>query len=519
MSIGEGRAAVRADPRAAGRRSPIGRSPRAPVRPEVSTRALLFGVVVVTLLAQLAVLALQSRHQWQHFNLSWDFAFFHQAWHEIGSGRLNPRITLVGYSFWQSHLELIAWPLALLGRLHRDDGLSMLYLQDVALVATEAVVVAWVWCATRERRAGWPAAFTVPVALGLLVANPWIYKIANEDFHYEPLGVFFLALGAFELWRGRRRGWVFLVLALMCGDVVGTYAIGLGLSFLVARRTRRRGLYLLAAGIGFFLLVGVLGANRGSGIVKYGYLASSGKAAEGIGGLLSVLAGMVHHPSRPIHAIGGKLGRVFDHLSPTGLLGVVAPWSFGVLVVVLLENTLNGDSGFVNAGFQNAPVYFFGVLGSVLLLQHLSRRRDGFRVVAVIALAAVVINAAVYDARHLRRLDMYHVSGTAAAELAAVRRKIPDNAEVVSTFGVIGRFAGRRSVYTQLADNTRVPVEAETVVFVFAPTAGNQPRPATAVEKTRLFVRDQLRARPILEGAEVSAYEWHRTGARSVTLP
>jgi hypothetical protein len=119
-------------------------------------------IVLATLLVQLAVLIVQSRHQWQHFNLSVDFALFHQAWHQVGSGDLNPRSTLAGYSFWRSHFELIAWPLGLLGRLHRDDGLSMLYLQDLAVVGTEAVVLAWVWSATRQRRGGWPLTFTVP---------------------------------------------------------------------------------------------------------------------------------------------------------------------------------------------------------------------------------------------------------------------------------------------------------------------------------------------------------------------
>jgi hypothetical protein len=72
----------------------------------------------------------------------------------------------------------------------------MLYLQDLAVVGTEAVVVAWVWSATRKRRGGWPVTVTVPVALVFLVANPWVYKLANEDFHYEPLATFFVVLAA-----------------------------------------------------------------------------------------------------------------------------------------------------------------------------------------------------------------------------------------------------------------------------------------------------------------------------------
>jgi hypothetical protein len=62
---------------------------------------------------------------------------------------------------------------------------------------------------------------------------------------------------------------------------------------------------------------------------------------------MSVGMGMLRHPSRPLHAISGKLGRVSDHLAPAGVLGVVAPWSFGIVVVVLLENTLNGEPLFI----------------------------------------------------------------------------------------------------------------------------------------------------------------------------
>ena len=477
-------------------------------------------VVVATLFVQLVVLIVQSQHQWQHFNLSVDFAFFHQAWHQIGSGDLNPRSTLAGYSFWQSHFELIAWPLGLLGRLRRDDGLSMLYLQDLAVVGTEAVVLAWVWSATRQRRGGWPVTFTVPVALVLLVANPWIYKLANEDFHYEPLATFFVVLAAWEFWSGRRRAWVWVALTLACGDVAATYIAGIGLSFLIAsRRTRRDGLHLLGVGLGWVLLVGLLGANLGSGLVRYSYLASSPKPVEGLGGLISVGMGMLHHPSRPLHAISGKLGRVSDHLAPAGVFGVVAPWSFGIVVVVLLENTLNGEPLFIRLGFQNGPVYAFSVLGTLLLLLSLSRRRDWWRFVAIGALVLVMINAIVYDRDHLHRLNLFHVSARAADELAAVRQKVPADAEVVSTSGVIGRFAGRKSVHAMLWANARLPVDAQAVVFVFAPTAGNQPLAPSALERTMAYVHDQLGAHILYEGAEVTAYEWRPVGQKSVTLP
>src|SRR5258708_24770657 len=112
----------------------------------------LFVLVAATFLVQLAVLGLRSRHQWQHYNLSLDFAIFHQAWSQIGTRNLNPRLTVFDYHYWQSHFELITWPLAYLGHFRRDDGLSLLYVQDLATVASEAVVCAGVWGETRTRR-------------------------------------------------------------------------------------------------------------------------------------------------------------------------------------------------------------------------------------------------------------------------------------------------------------------------------------------------------------------------------
>jgi hypothetical protein len=164
-------------------------------------------------------------------------------------------------------------------------------------------------------------------------------------------------------------------------------------------------------------------------------------------------------------------------------------------------------------------VYAFSVLGTLLLLLSLSRRRDWWRFVSLGALVLVVMNAIVYDRDHLHQLNVFHVSGPAADELAAVRKKVPADAEVISTTGVVGRFAGRKSIQAILRGNARLPVDARAVVFVFAPTAGNQPRPPSALERTKAYVHDQLGARIIYEGAEVTAYEWRPVSQKSVTLP
>jgi hypothetical protein len=479
----------------------------------------LFVLVAATFLVQLAVLGLRSRHQWQHYNLSLDFAIFHQAWSQIGTRNLNPRLTVFDYHYWQSHFELITWPLAYLGHFRRDDGLSLLYLQDLATVASEAVVVAWVWSETRTRR-GRVARFAVPLTVVLLVVNPWLYRAAGQDFHFEALATFFTLLAAWELWYGRRRGWVWVVLALLCGDVAGTYVAGLGLSFVVAgRRTRREGAVLISAGFVWVALAALLHANRGSGIDEYSYLASAQPVSAGFGGMVAVGHGMLRHPSRPVQAITKRLGKVWQNLAPTGVVGLVAPWTFGVMLAVLLANVLNGRPQFIEPSYQDLPVYLFGVLGTVLLVHALCERGGVLGVVALIVVAAVTVNALAFDATHYGRLDRVKVSMPAAGQLAAVRRLVPDDAEVIATFGVAGRFAGRRSLRVISYGGQRIPVDAQTVVFVFAPSAGNQPLPLAILEPAERYVRDWLGARLVYHGGEVNAYEWHASGSTHVDLP
>jgi hypothetical protein len=309
-------------------------------------------------------------------------------------------------------------------------------------------------------------------------------------------------------------------LTLACGDVAGTYVAGVGLSFLVAsRRTRRDGLALLGVGLGWVVLVGLLGANLGSGIERYSYLASSAKPRQGLGGLISVGTGIVQHPSRPLHAISSKLGRVAEHLAPTGTLGVVAPWSFGIVLVVLLENALNVEPLFIKLGFQNGPVHAFGFVGTLLLLLALSRRRDKWRFAALAALVLVLVNAVVYDSNHLQQRNVLQVSARAAGDLAVVRKMVSADAEVISTTGVVGRFAGRKSVHVMLWKDVPLSVDARDVVFVFAPTAGNQPLPPSRLDRIEAYVRDHLGARAIYTGGDVTAYEWRPAGQSSLTLP
>jgi hypothetical protein len=262
-------------------------------------------------------------------------------------------------------------------------------------------------------------------------------------------------------------------------------------------------------------LAALLHANRGSGIGEYSYLASTQPVPAGLGGVMAVGHGMLRYPSRPVQAITKRLGKVWQNLAPTGVVGLVAPWTFGVMLAVLLANVLNGRPDFIEPSYQDLPVYLFGVLGTVLLVHALSERGGVLGVVGLIVVAAVTVSALAFDGTNYGHLDRVRVSMPAAGQLAAVRRLVPDDAEVVATFGV----AGRRSVRVLSYGGQRIPVDARTVMFVFAPGAGNQPLPPDILEPDERYVRDSLGARLVYHGSEVNAYEWHPSGRTHFDLP
>lgn len=141
---------------------------------------------------QAATLIAWSRHLWSGFDLTNDFATFSQAWNQIGTGHLNPYESTFaydyphyGYAFWQSHFELMMWPLALLRTL---DGstFSLLVVQDLALAGFGLVAFR---LGLELLQSHWGPGFAggPVVALGLLVTlliTPWTYWAASFDFHF-----------------------------------------------------------------------------------------------------------------------------------------------------------------------------------------------------------------------------------------------------------------------------------------------------------------------------------------------
>ncbi len=478
-------------------------------------------VIGVTLLGQLALLLRRSWVQYDTGAVSMDFAIFHQAWQQIGTGNLNPTSTIVDLPYWQSHFELVMWPLALLHPVF-PSGVTLLVVQDLAIVGAEALAAVWVLEAVQRGRTLRPW-HLLPVAtvLVLLVANERIGLAAKGDFHFQALATLLLVGAARALWRGETgRVWWWILPALLTGDVAVTYVAGLGLSALVARGdTRRTGAALIAAGAGWVLFVSALGANHGSAIAGYQHLVDEPLPASGA--LLVVLTALVLHPGRPLAVLGGKLGLIGSEFAATGFVGMFHPWTFGVTLVVVVSGGLQQSLSFF-AAFQNLPALIFVSVGTAMTLDWLTRsgrvgvRRPGWGR-AVVAAGVVAAGVVVLVARAPSDPPPYPEPIAAAAALDEVDGLLRADDQVIASFGLVGRYADREHVRYFIFP-AQLPVEAERVVVVLSPTVGNMPTAAL-----QIAAADRLRelgARQLVDTPDVQAFAWYPPeGTTSIDLP
>lgn len=476
---------------------------------------------VLVVVLHLAGLIWRSWAQWDAGSVSQDFAIFHQAWAMIGSGHLDPYSTVVGYPYWQSHFELVMWPLALLHPLF-PSGFTLLVLQDLAIVGAELLAVLWVLEVVRRGRTLRPVHLApVAVTLALLVTNERIWAAAKGDFHFQAFAALALVGAARAAWRGQRWGvWPWVALALLTGDVAGTYVAGLGLSALVARKdTRATGLAMIVVGGAWTAFVGLLGANRGSAIGGYQHLVDR-PLPDGGAALLVLVAALVLHPGRPLSVLGSKAGLFRTEFTATGLIGLVHPWTFGVVLVVAVSGGLQQSLAFF-APFQNFPALVFGTAGTGLVLDWLGRRSHaGARraLVGRVALSVAVL-LVVATATVERRLGepSFPEPASAAGALDRVQEALRPGDQVIASFGLVGRFAGQPDVRYFLVPTT-VPLTGGRVVFVFSPTVGNMPTPGDQVAAAAT-VR-ALGATQIAATDDVLAFSWTPpAGTTALQLP
>lgn len=472
----------------------------------------------VVLSVQAVILVVSSVRVYRSDNLSLDYAIFNQAWFQIAHGHLNPLSTPYGTSYLHQHGEIIMWLIAPLYWLNRNDGLTLLLLQSLAIVGAVAVAISWFLAfARRHGLSARTTGLCVGVMITLCVVHPWIYAVPFEDFHFEAIAVLLAVAAGRDLYVGRRaRAAVWVVLGLMTGDVAATYVAAVGLALAVAARgSRRSGLVMGAAGLLWVVLLGAVGANTGSPVAGYAYLAGRSGVRSGPGGMLDIVKGTLLHLDRPVHQLVVADRGIGHNLVPSGTVGVLDPLMVIPVLAVVVTNGLNAQPVFAGVPFQNLAIYILCPLGCALLCARLAGGRSWRTAAAVAVAVAALASALAFDLPKLHAGDEIRspLSAAAAAQLARVRALTVGSAEVVSSYGVVGRFSGRRWVYALRSPNMEIPVRATEVEFVLAPTTGVHRLPAASTSAARAFVATKLQARRIYAGSEVDAYLWHPPSA------
>ena len=393
-----------------------------------------------------------SLMEYQDFTTTFDFSFYNQAWYLIAHGNLYPYSTQLAAPFWQNDGELIPWVFAPLYWIFHT-GMTLKWVQDLCLAGAELVVFTWLSDLARRHCAERDAAWLSGLGLLLLIANPWFWTTISFDFHMEPLAIFPAALLAWDLSRGKRRAWAWVVPVLVCGAAATTYVLGIGLGGVLAgRRTRRMGAAMAATGIAYSLVLTLLHGNGGAVLAMHAYLAE-----------------VSGHPYGPLQILWDERTNLVANLAPGGLVGLGAPLLLPLVLGVAIPDTLTG-SLFSEPFFQNVPLYVILPVGTVtVLIWLLQRRRRIAFVLAGIAAVQAICWAAVWAPRFPG--EWLRVSSSESATLASLQARIPASAEVVASQGVLGRFSGRTYAYAIFNPLRTIPLQPDTW-FIIAPTSG-----------------------------------------------
>jgi hypothetical protein len=447
---------------------------------------------------------------YQRFALTWDFSIYQQAWYLIAHGQLDPYSTILQMPFWRNDCEFVIWLLAPLYWLW-PHGLVLLWVQDIGVVAAEAVAFTWICDLAGERRRERDAAWLAGTGLVLFAVNPWIWWAVSFDFHAEALAMPFAVLLARDLRRGKGRAWAWVVPILAAGAASATYVVGIGLGgVLGGRRSRLPGAVMALAGLGYSLLIVLVHGDQGGSLAGlYGYLAT-GAAHQGVPGhrltFPALAAGIASHPGKVLRTLWARRADIFANLAPPGLLGCGWLAVLPLILVVLLANTLPVGIQFAEPLFQSLPIYLLLPVGTVTVLGWLARRHRW----TAMALAGLVVAqalgwAAVWGPRTPGQ--WLRVPAPAAATLAQAAARIPASAQVIASQGIAGRFSGRAAA-AALLEPGPVAVSGDGTWLVIAPQAGVETLP-TAVQVALIGeLAGRLRATLVTHANGVWVFRW-----------
>ena len=314
-----------------------------------------------------------SSYQAHRFALGLDFSIYNQGTWLIAHGHLDPWSSIDGYSFVRDHFTILTWPLSIPYSIY-PHPIALLVLQDLASVGAGLVAIRWILEILEFRMQTTSGALEVEVvavivcvALLAIVINPWIWQADAFDFHMEAFSALLIVLATRDFWLHRpRRALMWCGLTLLSSDLGGLLVIGIAVSVLVAASGFRRwGAAALALGVAWTGAVHGLGFANGSNLAGYSSLVSTSPKTGPVS-MFELARALTLHPTRIYDAVKAKSGLVYENAIPTGFLGLVNPWTFGVTLVVLLSTALISQSIFLQSGFQCMPAYALGLVGTVL---------------------------------------------------------------------------------------------------------------------------------------------------------
>lgn len=503
------------------------------------------------LAAQFLAMCAWTALLYHRYALTWDFSVYHQPWYLIAHGHLDPWTSVESLPFWRNDSEFSIWALAPLWWIWPHD-VMLQWAQNAGVVAAEALAFSWICDLIARRGAAAPAApagaappappgrGATPAArpgparllavtgLLLLAASPWIWWSVSFDFHMESVALPFAVLLARDLSRGRRRMWAWVPPILGAGAPEAVYVAGIGLGGVLAGRGMRlRGAALTAVSVAYSGLIVALHGDSGAPLARhYGYLAIGvtasylhGRVATGANlTTAQMVRGIALHPHRILVAAWQKRTDITAALLPGGLLGIAWRPLLPLITLALLESVLSAGWRFAQPSFQLLPVYILVPVGTLAILAGLAaRRRRTALAVAGILIAQAACWAAIWGPQlpgHWLR-----VSRPAAAELAAIQARIPPDAAVTASQGVLGPFSGRLIVHA-LVDSGTTPVTRPATWFVITPSAGTELQATASAMALIGQLAGPLHARLIAHGAGVWAFRYvPPPGQRYLRLP
>ncbi|MGC9221003.1 MAG: DUF2079 domain-containing protein [Solirubrobacteraceae bacterium] len=469
---------------------------------------------ITLILLQFLGISVWSAVEASRGGLTFDFSLFQQAATLITHGDLNPWSTIDGYRFWQDHTFLLMWPLSLF-ELIWPKPVTLLFLQNGALTLGELAAFGWMCDIAASsltgngRRSVRPEAL---VGLGavLLVANPWFAWAESFDFHVEVFGMAAAVATARSLFSGRRRMWVYLGLGLLSGDVGATYELAVGISaMLTGRRGLRAGAIIIGFSLAWILGVHAIGGDQATHVAEIypGLLGRINMAHRA--SLVGVAKGLFLHPDAALQTLWFNRLAAWSNLSPSGVVGVLWPPTAMPALLTLAEGQLSPAPDFSLPGFQQVALYGFTAVGTVGVLNWLSRIASTTRVRLLTVISLVLaFNSVIWGALWLGQVPVrwLRVSVAASRTLRQVEREIPSSDEVIAQNGIMEDFASRRYIYRYLAPS--YPIDTRHVWFVLAPYEGIEFAGVNAADQDISRIAALPRIRLVTHENGVWAFEW-----------